>query len=599
MIFSKRNDNKLSEDSDKEINENKLIEDAVILKPQICLVDFDDEIVNSTKKRGFNIRTSTLGLPISVPNNKLRDKNFCLLNYDLPSNVHEYDIIAIDMEEKKPISYDVSQNVREHHKSNKSLYFYTEYPQTIFDPRAFSGQILQSQLSDVKNRKYILIVFASQREEHEYTIVSMENDGYRANHSQNIHNYSFLNNVYFEKNIYGKETEVVIDHEAFSNLLNSNNNLFHYEAVFYHPTYWENSKSVKDENFIPLIVNSNKEIVSYFNVTNEALIFIFPQMREKEKILIPLFEEILPSIIPDVFPNSTLFSWKNSEEYWLPNHKSLEDEKERIEHELKEKLNEIDSRIKENINEHSFLHDLITETDDKLVDAIKKYLEWIGFKNVKKMDSENKLKEEDLQVELENGLLIVEIKGLGGTSKDSDCSQISKVKFRRCKERGKFDVLALYIVNHQRYLAPKKRKNPPFTQIQITDAENDERGLLTTWDLFRSYFFIMDGIVKKEDVQKKILNYGLIKITPDNLLLLGKVKEVFKGGLVFILKVDNTCIKVGDNLIISIDDGFQRVKILNLQFNDGNVNEVTSGEVGVLIDKPIKKNSQIYIEIKR
>lgn len=596
MIFKKKNEYKSFENPDKDVNEN-----IVISKPQICLIDFDDEVVDSLKKKRFNIRPSTLGLPISVPNYEKYDRTLCLLNYDLPSNVHEYDIIAIDMDEKRsPISYDASQNVLDYHKSSTALYFLTEYPQTIFDPRAYSGEHLRLGLSEGKNKVYILIVFASQKEEHEYTIAVMENNGYNKNPIPKYHNYSFLNNAYFEKNLFGKETEVVVGDESFSNLLNSNNELFHYEAVFYHPTHWENSKRVKNENFFPLLVNSNKEIVSYFNATDEALIFVFPQMKEKERILIPLLEEILPSIVPDVFPYSTLFSWKNSKEYWLPNHKELEEEKLKIEDEYKEKLTEIDSRIKKNMDDYSFLHDLLTETGDKLVDAIKKYLEWIGFKNVNKMDSEDKLKEEDLQVELENGLLIIEVKGLGGTSKDSDCSQISKVKFRRCKERGNFDVFALYIVNHQRYLAPKDRKNPPFTETQITDAENDERGLLTTWDLFNGYFLIMDGIVKKEDVQKKILGHGLIKIVPNNLLYLGKVEEVIKDGFVFILKIDNTHIMLGDSLIISVDDSsFQRVKVLNLQLHDCDVNEVTSGEVGILIDKPIKKNSQVYADTKR
>lgn len=599
MIFKRKNDNKTVENSDIKTDCDTNIEYAVIPKPQICLIDFESEVIDSIQKRGFNIRSATLGTPIHVTNTKLYDKTLCLLNFDLPSNMHEYDIIAIDMNEKEPIPYDVSENIREHNKSNKSPYFVTEYPQTIFDPRAFSARILKSRLSNIIDRKYILIVFASQSEEHEYTIASIENDGYRKNYTEKCHNYLFMNESYFEKNLYGKETEVVVDSDILRNLLNSINELFYYEAVFYHPTYWVNSKNIRNEDFVPLLVNNNKEIVSYFYLASEALIFVFPQMKAKGKMLIPLLEEILPSLIPDVFPNSTLFSWKDKEEYWLPNHKELVEEKVRIEKEYKEKVSKIDIKTKENIIEYSFLHDLITETDEKLVDAVKKFLEWLGFKSVNKMDSEDKLKEEDLQVELENGLLIIEIKGIGGTSKDSDCNQISKIKYRRCKERNNFDVFALYIVNHQRYLAPKQRKNPPFSETQIIDAENDERGLLTTWELFKGYFYIINGIINKEHARKKILSTGLVKLIPNNFKLLGKTTEVFKDGLVFILKIDNTYIKVGDSLIISLDDSFERVNIINLQLDDKNINEVSSGEIGFLIDKPIKKNTLIYIEASR
>ncbi|PKM52480.1 MAG: hypothetical protein CVV02_01640 [Firmicutes bacterium HGW-Firmicutes-7] len=596
MVFKSKNKAKAIEDTHTKIDSDIYTENMTIPKPQICLIDFDSEVVEAIKKKSFNIRSATFGLPISVPNFENYDKKFCLLNYDLPTNIHEYDIIAIDMNDNKvPIPYDVSQNVRENHKSNKSLCFLTEFPQTIFDPRPFSANILQLGLFNNK-AKLILIVFASQKEEQKYSIVSIENDGYRTHEVQKYHNYSFMNNEYFEKNLNGKEIEVVVESDILHNLLSSTNKLFHYEVTFYHPTKWIDSRNVKDENFVPLMINRSKEIVSYFNFSNETLMFVFPQMKEKEKIIIPLLEEILPSMMPDIFPHSTLFSWKDKEEYWLPNHKELDEEKVRIERVYNKKLLEIDLKINKNTIEYSYLHDLITETDEKLVDAVKKYLEWLGFENVNKMDSEDRIKEEDLQVQLENGLLIIEIKGIGGTSKDSDCSQISKIKFRRCKERDKFDVVALYIVNHQRYLAPKQRRNPPFSETQITDAENDERGLLTTWDLFKGYFLIIDGIFKKEDVRTKLLNKGLVKLIPDKLKLLGKVNEIFKDGLVFILKIENYHIKVGDNLTVSLDDSFQLVSINSLQVNDNNVNEVNSGEVGFLINKPIRRNALIYIE---
>ena len=70
---------------------------------------------------------------------------------------------------------------------------------------------------------------------------------------------------------------------------------------------------------------------------------------------------------------------------------------------------------------------------------------------------------------------------IGGTSKDEECSQIFKIKSRRMKELKRFDVFGLYIVNHQKHLPPLNRENPPFTENQIQDAINDERGLLTTW----------------------------------------------------------------------------------------------------------------------
>ena len=154
-------------------------------------------------------------------------------------------------------------------------------------------------------------------------------------------------------------------------------------------------------------------------------------------------------------------------------------------------LNRIEGEIESNQSKYQFLHDLITETGDSLVKSIECFFAYLGFRNIINMDETNPdIKEEDLQISLEQGLLVIEAKGIGGTSKDSECSQISKIKFRRAKERNKFDVFALYIVNHQRYLPPLERKNPPFSEKQIEDAQSDERGLLTTYELFKLYFHI-------------------------------------------------------------------------------------------------------------
>ncbi len=245
-----------------------------------------------------------------------------------------------------------------------------------------------------------------------------------------------------------------------------------------------------------------------------------------------------------------------------------------------------------------FLHEIITETDAKLVFALKTYFEWLGFENVKIMD-ENKsgVKEEDLQVELEEkGLLVIEVKGIGGTSTDKWCGQISKIKHRREKERNKFDVFALYIVNHERYLPPKDRKNPPFSHHQIKDAENDERGLLTTWELFKLYNHVEERIISKSDARESILKHGLVTFAPSNAVFAGEVNETCFDDYVIILPLKDCCLKTGDKLIISFDDMYKTAIIENLQVNDQDVDEACDGEVGIKLNIPVRKKSKVYLK---
>ena len=149
-------------------------------------------------------------------------------------------------------------------------------------------------------------------------------------------------------------------------------------------------------------------------------------------------------------------------------------------------------------------------------------------------------KEEDIQIEMEAGLIIIEAKGIGGTSRDDECSQISKIRSRRCEERNKFDVIALYIVNHQRHIPPLERKNPPFTENQVHDAELEKRGLLTTWDLYNLYFNVENGMISKKRAIECLMKPGLIKFIPDKITKLNLVKEIYQNGEVVIFDLIST-----------------------------------------------------------
>lgn len=242
------------------------------------------------------------------------------------------------------------------------------------------------------------------------------------------------------------------------------------------------------------------------------------------------------------------------------------------------------------------MHELISQTGDELVKSIQKYMVWLGFDSVVDMDEKvTEVFEEDLQIETDKGLLVIEIKGIGGTSTDKDCSQISKIKYRRAEQRGKFDVFGLYIVNHQRYIPPKSRSNPPFTENQIKDAGHDNRGLLTTYDLYKAYFMIEEEILKKEDVRASLFKTGLITLEPQDIISIGVPDELLMDGQVAIVKLNGTSLSVGDSLIVKKQNDYSKVNILSLQVDDKAVDFCNSGEVGIKLNGKLRKNSELLI----
>jgi len=323
----------------------------------------------------------------------------------------------------------------------------------------------------------------------------------------------------------------------------------------------------------------------------------FPILSDNSNFILEFLENIAPSFIPNVFPYSTENLWTNDFEYYLPNHEKLKQEKKLLFDEWEEKNKKKEIEIADNYVKYQFLHQILTETGNELVASTITFLEWLGFVDVKDMDDVDSSKlEEDIQIENSGGLLVIEVKGIGGTSKDAECSQISKIKYRRAKERDQFDVFGLYVVNHQRHLPPLNRKTPPFTPEQISDAENDERGLLTTHQLFNLYFEISNGIISKEEARKCLYLYGLINFTPSNLQFIDTVQETFLKGTVSIINIKNVTLTVGAELFVEYKGQFKISKIIELKLDEKSVDSISNGEIGVKTDLKIEKKSNIWIK---
>lgn len=580
--------------SEKTLPEEQLV---VNERPRICCIDIDDSSIKLLEKNGFNIYAGTLGKKINVPNTTRNENHQLLLNFDFPSNLHEFDIVILDLESQSKIPYDLEEHVRKNHTGKSAIALLSSYPETVFDPRPLSSRILHDRLSQIGKRPHIIIAFTVDSYDIEYETIRIS-DGYPERQGIEKYNiYSFSGNAPLSTPKQGKEMTVTVGKEDLKKLLEAQLSKTIYNQTFYHPTIWDSNKQIPDPNIVPLIKNSSGDIVSLCEFRKNSIVFYFPQVENKGDFLNSFLTRIAPDLMPDLFPFSTTFSWKESQDYWLPKHKELLEQQKRIQIEYDEKLKNKELEIVNNKEQYSFLHEILTETGDKLVDALIKYFKWLGFSNINKIDeekSESKILEEDIQVELTNGILIIECKGIGGTSTDADCSQISKIKHRRCKERGKFDVFALYIVNHQRYLPPLNRQNPPFTDNQKQDAVNDERGLLSTWQLFKTYNEIESGILLKDDVKNDLLNFGYIEFLPKNLVLIDEPREILKDGEVCIVNVSNVELKISEEILVEKDGVFQKNIIEGIQLNDKPVSSANNGELGLKLKHKIKRKSKLW-----
>jgi len=569
--------------------------------PKILLIDLEEPDSSLLRSRGFNCTSGTFGKQVEVPKKSRHDEHICLLNHNFPPNLHEFNILVANLQNVETVPYDPSDHQRTYVKSRDTFAIRSCYPQTIFDPRPFSGAILASELSAFIDKTAIIIIFATSKEEIPYELVQRTEQGIESIGEPTYNNYSFMKGLRFPQstNVIGKETHVATGISTdFVRLIAGHNEEASYDITFKHDTEWDSQqeRQVNRITFVPLMLSADNRIVSYADYDPKTSIFVFPHIERKGEFLVELFETVLPADFPRLFPYSTRFAWLADAKYQLPNEESLKAEKRRVKEEYSKKLEELDKKLHDNYQEYSWLHDLLTKSGAPLVKTVERYFNWLGFPKVINVDEENGgLKEEDLRVELEKGLLVIEVKGIGGTSTDSDCSQISKIRYRRGKERKTYDVYGLYIVNHQLHLPPQDRDHPPFSRQQIEDAKNDERGLLTTYELFKLYFYIQNNFITKEAAKASLLEYGLVSFTPSNAILVGSPLEIHYGGTVVILKLDNLQISKGADLIITEPHLFRKVRVIDIQINGKSVAQADSGVVGVKFDSSVSLTSQIWI----
>lgn len=590
-------DTRPSEDSKNKPDEAEGQAPQIYERPRICAIDLEEKCIQALKSRGFNYYSGTLGPVVKVPNTERYSEHRCLLNLDFPPNLHEYDIIVIDLQSPLQVEYIEKDNTRTQTKGHKQLALVSAFPQTIFDPRALSASILGKRLRPFMVKESIIVVFGAEHEEIEYHPVSITQRGESRGDTETYSLYDFFPDLPLWKNIMGIDTAIIFKEGGeLRSLLERHNDDATYRIAFEHPTHWNGKKYVKNDNFIRLIEAKSGSIVSFANIEKGNFTFLFPQIKHKEVFLIDLLEKVLSGIIPSLFPYSTQFAWLTAPLYRLPNETELMGEKKKLKDEYQVSLKELEAEIDTNRQEYGYLHDLLNETGSKLVKAVENYLAWLGFENVVNVDeTDPEIKEEDLRIENDRGLLVIEAKGIGGTSTDSDCSQIHKIKYRRSKERGAFDVFGLYLVNHQRYLSPEKRMNPPFNETQIQDARNDERGLLTTYELFKLYFNVSEGYISKEDARKALYQTGLVEFWPSRAIKIPTPFELLHKGHVIVFRSDGITVKEGMSAILCDSGRCRSAKILEIQVEGQSVKEADSGEIGIRLSEKILKTTQVWL----
>ena len=417
--------------------------------------------------------------------------------------------------------------------------FRVDCPKKVFNPVPFVAvDILREHMREDCFR----IIFANSSYEEKYGIV--EKVGQRQ--------YSYPDE--FNRNIY-ETIGAIVSSKNGEKVKAENNDLAEiiakyiskYKVIFDLPTIWDSQQqiSVIDKNYVPLLKNQDGEVISYIGYKKDTgYELLLPVCEKKGELVQTLFSQILPV----------------TEEY-------------------RNKIFELENKTKAAYEKYRFLNEMLIQTGQPLVEAVCHYLKWLGFENVVLVDGNEEILREDIQIW------------------DNDDLYIIKHRRKREKENRDKNVWPIYIVNHQRYMNPSLRDNPPFKDNQIDYAEDDERGLLTTWQLFKQFKFIEAGIFTKEETRNSLKKIGLITLLPSNLKHIGKLDEYFKKAKAGIIKLNSSEISIGDSVWARKGDDWIKTVIISLRLNDIDVESVCDGEIGIATEVELAKGYELFVKI--
>lgn len=567
-------------------------------KTNICCLNTPQSVVEYLQ-RDHAVYDGCIGKRIDLSQLR-RESHFLLPLVDFPQNILEYDVFVIDLMKPAIVPYDITDHERKYIGDGENTYFMVPYSQTIFDSTPFGAYLCKYLLRN-NVKKPIMIVFQEEQHECNYTIVDRLSDyDYRNKRDKKFSNYQFAPSLCLHNSEMGQQI-ILEDNEWARRLFHGLEDKLIYKQTFQPWTIFnqQTNEYEYDTHVAPLLLNRNEKVVSFAQgFDDEPMFFVLPQADDdiKLELIKRLFEGILYEYFSDYFPLVGKSKWIHKNLYAHPEVRKIDNEIDNLEKEYFKHKQILEHQKEEISQRYDFLQKLITATGDDLVQAMIIYLKWLGFEKVidKDTTAEDVL-EEDIQVDLGgNRLLIIEVKGIFRTSQDSECSQIDKIRYRRLKQNRNRDIYALYVVNHQRGIEPVTRQNPPFTKEQMDDAASCDRGMMTTWQLFKIYQAVELGAISKEKVRDSLLQTGVISFEPDLVKPLNAPYHQWQDGMVLGIEV-NTPIGVGDDIFVENENGWYASKIISIQ-QEGNALEcVEQGKTGIGLSQKLP-NGTMYVK---
>ncbi len=310
---------------------------------------------------------------------------------------------------------------------------------------------------------------------------------------------------------------------------------------------------------------------------------LLPQVKDHGAAVRAILDDILPLLLPTLFPESQKFGWRHQVLYELPEITRLEGQIAAVRAEAEAREAELREHVASARNEDGWMHELLTETADKLVDAVHRALRELGFEDVRNADEEAERRQtelrEDLQIHDRRPIILVEVKGLSALPKEEDSLAVTKYVAPRMREWKHTDVRGLAVINHQRALPPLQRENKhTFQDDVLENAQHQGFGLLTTFELYRLVINKRRLGWADSAVMPLLYENGRINIVPTHYQFVGEVDGFFEDISVVTIGVSGVEFAVADRLAFELPINFAEMQVPSIQIDRVDVERAGPGQ---------------------
>jgi hypothetical protein len=558
--------------------------------PKILLIDLDSQTETTLRQEGYNVCTGSFGTPYRV--DKSDSYKPVIINGELPTSWTEQEIIVIDLDVDDVL--DGPQG--EKHTSIGESDWWASCSQGIVDPRPRLMACVQEHFDRILTHGGVYIIFSAPRlgQKVMWGHVRLLGFGSDLVKKEDISydNWSFLGvldglEVRRDQGNALLIEDSLTEHPIAKCLLGQAD-----ESSFtctVEPTWgslkrrWARlARSKFGDAIAGAIVPDERE---ESRDKQSGWVFILPRLQDKAGFLRKFLKEVLPDLAPQLFPFVEGSRWVQRPEYELPEVLEFRRQIEDIREETEQRIESLEKAIDEERRENGYLHELLQGTGRALVLAVKTALETLGFQSVVDVDAEAEErgetgpKREDLQIHDDSPVVLVEVKGISGLSKDADALQVWKYIAPRMREWSRTDITGISIVNHQRHIPALERDNAtPFREDLLTNAEEHQFGLLTTWDLFRLVRSFNKNGWRPEHVMPLFYQNGRIEPVPTHYEYVGLIQHFWPNAAAVGVQVEAESLKLGDRIAFELPVEFEEQVVESLQMDGQPVERVDPGQ---------------------